>query len=314
MSKFIDQRPIEYLTTIKHFEKFIYSGIDGSKFNDVFMSTFSSTGPGPSDPRLLLYVFDFIRENNLNKESIVEFVSQQQYHYLWGHYIENYIENNTKYHNITSILIEAIHVWKSTPQIFLRIFQKYCNSEAKYFKVLYIMLLTASTEKYVDILLETYLYVFETIDAETLIGNVINAYISLTCYNNYYRCNIFETTIIKPNIELYVHKKLLHDPKYCFFKHVNTNLMLRGYLNRYISERWKHNTMHLQEFIDVLHVYRGLRIPNLINDLVVLNNDKLTLIWIKNGVRDDMSNDIIIPRNIKCSHDMWFAIRELKAL
>lgn len=263
-----------------------------------FMSTFSSTGPGPSDPRLLLYVFDFIFDSQLIDDTIEKFVESEAYHYLYGYGTIILLKQSNYYlSNISKKLYSMVKVWKITPaNIFFKIFRLlYSRMECLDFAdVLYLILITSSKKEHIDMLLKEYTEIFEPTQHQPhLLPYIIDQNVfrlggrTCTLCDHYFNDVPNAKKQIDPDIDLYLHKILLHNPKYGVPTYIkNKPEISKLGLENHISLCWQRHIMRLQEFIDTFHVCHGYKIVFLIQDLIRLNDEKLILFWIGLGAKD----------------------------
>lgn len=358
MSFYWIERETRHPDFIQKFGKLVAAGIASQA--PLFLATFSSCGPGISDPRLLNYIFSFV--------PVVEFPSDlsawqtANYHFchpLWYRilklntrtdtiefssgrkrrvidiFMQDYCLSRREKCEYLDAMVRFIPVWCISPDLFLEIFDIIYNykcakghtehQEDLANKILYGIARAAPTKEYADQFLEKYCGHFgqKTETGEIVLDSVIQEEFQMGEFN-VARGNSFEriperpiSTYFNPEIELYVHQKLLHDQKYGeLYKNEKTDRYshLLSSLIDYVSMHWQRHATHsmdgLKALVKTFHITNESKIYRLVDRLLQTGNEEHALFWANLGVKDAASEFRI--HKSYYSIPFWLALRKLK--
>lgn len=148
---------------IQRFGKLIAAGIASQA--PLFCASFSSVGPGISDPRLLGYIFDFVSPKQYyTKEEWIESLDYNFCCELWYYSIKWNIKKLSKRGELDNstlmyYLRHMIPIWKHSPEFFLKMFDEFAepnNKSDQYNYLLYCILRISPTKETADLFLEKY--------------------------------------------------------------------------------------------------------------------------------------------------------------
>lgn len=285
------------IAVLFNFESAICAAL--SERSPLFMSAFSSVGPGISDPRLLGMIFNFAFdfENPLLQTYELCFAKFQQYHHLWFYYM---IKKNWELIRKGDVILTAKIVWKDSPELFYKVVKRKHYSHS----ALYRLARMAPNEKSAEVLLNNFL--LPDIDHKIFWNGVMDYVLRNDAAGN---------TDVQPEVDLFVHELLFNR----FPVQDESNY---DDCENYVSLHWlmyakadiEKNPENpkfklLEKCLQVFKIKEGIRMVHLVDRLLESGDERLVKFWLNKKIKSCL--DSFNLRLDDYSDEFWLLIKKL---
>lgn len=285
------------INVLLNFEKVVCAAL--SEKTQVFMSTFSSLGPGISDPRLLGMIFNFAfgYDNPIWPEYELYFAEFRQYHHLWFYYM---MKKNSELFKRCGRILTGKNVWRDSPELFYEVIKNRHYSRS----VLYRLARMAPNENSAEVLLKNFL--FPGIDSKIFWDGVMDYVL---------HSNAVDNPDVQPEVDLFVHKFLFGHFPIQEEQHYSdcedyVSLHWLMYAKADIEKNPETPKFELLEkCLQIFKIRQGIRMVHLVDNLLRIGNERLAKFWLDKKIKSYL--DYFNLRLDDYSDEFWLLIKKL---
>ncbi len=263
-----------------NFEQVICAAL--SEKSPLFMSTFSSVGPGISDPRLLgmifNFAFDFCDIDPVWLKYEFYFAKFQQYHHVWYYYM---MKKNEELFKKSDRIWNAKNVWRDSPELFYKVVK--CRHYSH--SAIYRLARMAPNENSAEVLLKDFL--LPVINNEIFWGGVMD----YVLHNN-----AAENPDVQPEVDLFVHELLfkqfpIQDEQNFTDCEDYVTLHWPMYANADIKKNPENPKFELLErCLQLFKIKQDIRLVYLVDNLLKSGDERLAKFWLDKKIKSCIDN------------------------